>query len=74
MATARTFKLSEDINLIVSNKKINTMKGYSRAPDLEKNVKFRKPHKIQAIFFNPLEGSRVTCFSAILASNFFIRE
>ena len=39
MATARTFKLSEDINLNVSNKNINTIKGYPRAPDLESNVK-----------------------------------
>ena len=39
MATARTFKLSEDINLNVSNKNINAIKGYSRVPDLESNVK-----------------------------------
>ena len=31
MATARTFKLSEDINLKVSNNNINTIKGYPRA-------------------------------------------
>ena len=45
MATARTFKLSEDINLDLGNKNINIMKGYSRAPDLEskvKNVKFQE--------------------------------
>ena len=45
MATARTFKLSEDINLNLGNKNINIMKGYSRVPDLEsnvKNVKFRE--------------------------------
>ena len=45
MATARTFKLSEDINLNLDNKNINIMKGYSGAPDLEsnvKNVKFQK--------------------------------
>ena len=39
MATARTFKLSKDNNLNVGNKNINAMKGYSRAPDLESNVK-----------------------------------
>ena len=39
MATARTFKLSEDINLNLGNKNINIMKGYFRAPDLESNVK-----------------------------------
>ena len=45
MATARTFKLSEDINLHVSNKNINTIKGYPRTPDLEskvKNVEFQE--------------------------------
>ena len=45
MATARTFKLSEDINLILGNKNININKGYVRAPDLEskvKNVKFQE--------------------------------
>ena len=45
MATARTFKLSEDINLNVGNKNINIMKGYPRATDLEskvKNVKFQE--------------------------------
>ena len=45
MTTARTFKLSEDVNLNVGNKNINIMKGYSRAPDLEskvKNVKFQE--------------------------------
>ena len=65
MSTASTFKLSEDINLNLGNKNINIIKGYSRAPDLESNVKtlnFRKPHKIQANFFNPLEGSGETCF------------
>ena len=39
MATARTFKLSEDINLNMGNKNINIIKGYPRAPDLESNVK-----------------------------------
>ena len=39
MATARTFKLSEDINLNVGNKKINIMKGYPGAPELESKVK-----------------------------------
>ena len=39
MATARTFKLSEDINLNLGNKNINIMKGYARAPDLKSNVK-----------------------------------
>ena len=39
MATARTFKLSEDINLNVGNKNINKMKGYPRAQDLQSNVK-----------------------------------
>ena len=39
MTTARTFKLSEDINLNVGNKNINIMKGYSRAPDLEAKAK-----------------------------------
>ena len=39
MATARTFKLSEDIYLNVGNKKINTIKGYSKALDLESKVK-----------------------------------
>ena len=46
MATARTFKVSEDINPNLGNKNINKMKRYSRAaPDLEskvKNVKFQK--------------------------------
>ena len=45
MTTARTFKISEDINLNLGNKNINIMKGYSRAPDLEsktKNVKFQE--------------------------------
>ena len=42
MATARTFKLSEDINLDLGNKNINIMKGYSRAPDLESKVKIVK--------------------------------
>ena len=77
MARVRSFKLSEDSNLNLGNKNINIMKGYSRAPDLEskvKNLNFRKPHKTQANFFNPLEGSRETCFSAISAHNFFIRE
>ena len=44
MATARAFKLSEDINLNLGNKNININKGYARAPDLEskvKNVKFQ---------------------------------
>ena len=39
MATARTFKLSEDIYLNVGNKNINIMKGYSKTPDLESKVK-----------------------------------
>ena len=39
MATARTFKLSEDINLIVGSKNLNKMKGYLWAPDLQSNVK-----------------------------------
>ena len=39
MATARTFKLSKHINFNVGNKNMNKMKGYSRAPDLESNVK-----------------------------------
>ena len=45
MAAGRIFKLSEDINLNVGNKNIDTMKGYPRAPDLEtkvKNVKFQE--------------------------------
>ena len=45
MTTARTFKLSEDINLNVGNKTINTIKGYSKALDLESkvnNVKFQE--------------------------------
>ena len=59
---ARTFKLSEDINLNLGNKNINLMKGYSKTPDLESKVKNVKFQEIQANFFNPLEGSRVTCF------------
>ena len=39
MTTARTFKLSEDINLNVGNKNINIMKGYSRVPNLELKTK-----------------------------------
>ena len=39
MATARTFKLSEDINLNVSNENVNIIKGYPRSPDLKSNVK-----------------------------------
>ena len=39
MATANTFKLSEDIDLNLGDKNINIMKAYSRAPDLESNVK-----------------------------------
>ena len=39
MATARTFKLLEDINLNMSSKIINIIKGYPRATDLESNVK-----------------------------------
>ena len=66
MATARTFKLSKDINLNVSNKNINTIKGYPRAPDLESNVKKREMSEnliiFKQIFFNPLEGSKETCF------------
>ena len=46
MATARTFKLSEDINLNVGNKNITIMKGYSKAPGLESNVKNVKFQKI----------------------------
>ena len=45
MATARTFKLSEDTNLNVGNKYTNIIKGYPRAPDLEskrKNMKFHE--------------------------------
>ena len=45
MATARTFKLSEDINLNVGNKNINILKAYPRAPDLESNVKNVKFHE-----------------------------
>ena len=77
MATAKTFKLSKDINLNLGNNKISIMKGYSRAPDLEsnvKNVKFRETSSNSSKFFYPLEGSRETCFSAILATNFFIRK
>ena len=51
MATARTFKLSEDVNLNLGNESINIMKRYPVAPDLEskvKNVKFQETHKIQA--------------------------
>ena len=54
MATARTFKLSEDINLNVGNKNINIMKGYPRATDLEskvKNVKFQETSQNSRIFF-----------------------
>ena len=39
MAISRTFKLSEDINLNVGSKKINMMKSYLGAPDLESKVK-----------------------------------
>ena len=39
MTTATTFKLSEDINLNLGNKKIDIMKGNPRAPDLESKVK-----------------------------------
>ena len=42
MATARTLKLSEDINLNVGNKNINILKGYPRAPDSKSNVKFQE--------------------------------
>ena len=42
MATARTFKLSEDVNFNVSNKNINAIKGYPSAPDLESNEKKRE--------------------------------
>ena len=45
MATARTYKLSENINLNLGNKNINIIKGYSEEPDLEskvKNVKFQE--------------------------------
>ena len=77
MATARTFKLSEDINLNLGNKNIIILKGYPRAPDLEsnvKNVKFQEPSLNSSNFFYSLEGSRETCFPAILPSNFFIRK
>ena len=37
MAMGRTFKSSENINLIVGNRKINIMKGYPRAPELKSN-------------------------------------
>ena len=47
MATARAFKLSEGINLMVDNNKINIMKGYPREPNLESKV---KNVKIQANF------------------------
>ena len=39
MATARTFKLLEDINFNVGNKNINIMKVCPTAHDLESNVK-----------------------------------
>ena len=39
MATARTFKLSEDINLNLGNKNINIIKGYARALDLKSKIK-----------------------------------
>ena len=45
MATAGTFKLSEDIDTNLGNKNINIIKGYARAPDLEskvQNVKFQE--------------------------------
>ena len=42
MAIGGTFKLSEDINLNVGNKKINIIKGYSRVPDLDSKVKNAK--------------------------------
>ena len=45
MATAKTFKLSEDTNLNLGNKNFNIIKGYAKAPDLEskvKNVKFQE--------------------------------
>ena len=65
MATARTFKLSEDIYFNVGNKNINILKGYPRAPDLEskvENVKIRETLKKFKQIFYPLEGSRETCF------------
>ena len=70
MATARTFKLSEDINLNVGNKNIDIMKGYPRAPDLKskvKNVKIQETSKNSSKFSYPLEGCRETCFLGILA-------
>ena len=63
MATARTFKLSEDINLSVGNKNINVMKGCAKAPDLEskvKNVKVRETSQISNNVCYPLKGSRET--------------
>ena len=39
MATARTFKLSEDINFNLGNKTINIMNSYPKAPDLESKLK-----------------------------------
>ena len=39
MATARTFQLFENINLNLGSNKINIMKGYPIAPDLEAKVK-----------------------------------
>ena len=59
MATGRIFKLFEDINLNVANKNINIMKGYSRAPDLEsnlKNVKFQETSKNLSNFFLSVRG------------------
>ena len=70
MAIARTIKLSENINLIVGNKNTNIMKGYPRASDLEskvKNMKFQETSSNSSKFSYLLEGSRETCFSAILA-------
>ena len=76
MATARTFKLSENINLNVGNKQINIMKDCPRALGLEskvKIVKIQETSKNASKFSHPLEDSRETRFLAILAKNFFIR-
>ena len=39
MAIGKTFKLLENINLNVDNKKIKIMKSYPKVPDLESKVK-----------------------------------
>ena len=46
MATARTFKFSEGINLNLGNKNINIIIGYARAFDLESKVKTHKNLKL----------------------------